>query len=304
MLVSYAQNREDLFLYALLGDGPGFYVDVGANHPTVHSVTRFFYERGWHGINIEPNANLTRQLAIERPRDINLNLGISDQSGLMTLRVFTDADGLSTFEPDLMTRQAAAHPRFEDRPVNVECLASVLDQHGVSVIDFMKIDTEGHEMRVLASNDWSLFRPRCLVIEGGAHDTYIPYLLERGYHNEFFDGLNFYFVAEECRHQMTIMRYAERVLSQGMMPGELADRIASLEAKISSLASGVADGSTATSPPIETPTEAVHERPDSQGGDIRHARSSTRKKRLRRRLADGWWAAWSERFSRRKSEGA
>ena len=241
MLVSYAQNREDLYLYALLGDGPGFYVDVGANHPSVDSVTRFFYERGWHGINIEPNADLIRQLSVERPRDINLNLGISDHAGQMTLRVFTDAHGLSTFDPDLMTRQSVANPRFEDRPVKVECLASVLDQHDVSVIDFMKVDTEGHEMSVLAGNDWSLFRPRCLVIEGGAHDAYIPYLLEQGYHQEFFDGLNFYFVADECSDEMTIMKYAERVLSQPMMPGNLRDRIASLEAQISSPASGEAD---------------------------------------------------------------
>ena len=64
MLVTYAQNREDLYLYALLGDGPGFYVDVGANHPTFHSVTKFFYDRGWNGINIEPNTELVRELTV------------------------------------------------------------------------------------------------------------------------------------------------------------------------------------------------------------------------------------------------
>ena len=31
----------------------GFYIDVGACHPVVHSVTKLFYERGWNGINID-----------------------------------------------------------------------------------------------------------------------------------------------------------------------------------------------------------------------------------------------------------
>jgi hypothetical protein len=32
----------------------GFYVDVGANEPVCHSITKAFYERGWRGIDIEP----------------------------------------------------------------------------------------------------------------------------------------------------------------------------------------------------------------------------------------------------------
>src|SRR5262245_13271448 len=124
MLISYAQNREDLYLYALLGDGPGFYVDVGANHPTHDSVTQFFYDRGWHGINIEPNSELLRQFEALRPGDINLNLGISDHDGSMTLRVITAAHGLSTFDAGLMRSLEQAGYDFEDRQVEVTTLAA------------------------------------------------------------------------------------------------------------------------------------------------------------------------------------
>lgn len=33
----------------------GVYVDVGANHPDRMNNTKLFYERGWRGINIEPD---------------------------------------------------------------------------------------------------------------------------------------------------------------------------------------------------------------------------------------------------------
>ena len=36
------------------GKRSGFYVDVGAGHPTEDSVTRHFYDLGWRGINVEP----------------------------------------------------------------------------------------------------------------------------------------------------------------------------------------------------------------------------------------------------------
>ena len=56
--ISFAQNLEDVVLHrALMGVTHGFYVDVGANSPDEQSVTRAFYERGWHGINIEPALN-------------------------------------------------------------------------------------------------------------------------------------------------------------------------------------------------------------------------------------------------------
>ena len=32
----------------------GFYVDIGAFHPTEDSVTKLFYDRGWRGINVDP----------------------------------------------------------------------------------------------------------------------------------------------------------------------------------------------------------------------------------------------------------
>lgn len=83
---SYAQLLEDVILYCALKDvEKGFYIDVGANDPTNDSVTKFFYDRGWHGINIEPLPDRCALLAEKRPRDINLCVGLGSEHGKLDI---------------------------------------------------------------------------------------------------------------------------------------------------------------------------------------------------------------------------
>jgi hypothetical protein len=50
-IVSYSQNFEDVVLSWTLDDEiPGFYTDVGAQHPVVDSASKAFFEHDWHGI--------------------------------------------------------------------------------------------------------------------------------------------------------------------------------------------------------------------------------------------------------------
>ena len=44
-------------------------------------------------------------------------------------------------------------------------LADLCEKHGVTAIDFLKIDVEGAEADVLAGNDWTRFRPKVVVVE-------------------------------------------------------------------------------------------------------------------------------------------
>src|SRR5213592_2165760 len=99
-IVSYAQNGEDVLLdRALRTQPPGFYIDVGANDPVIDSVTKMFYDRGWRGINVEPGAIFAR-LAAARPRDVNIQMALSDRAGTREFYEFPDAGGLSTLSAD------------------------------------------------------------------------------------------------------------------------------------------------------------------------------------------------------------
>jgi hypothetical protein len=66
--ISYAQNQGDVMLYRALGDvKQGFYIDVGAQDPVIDSVTKAFYDGGWHGIDIEPSTEYFQKPQSEGP---------------------------------------------------------------------------------------------------------------------------------------------------------------------------------------------------------------------------------------------
>ena len=150
------------------GRDPGFYVDVGAHHPRRFSNTNYFYRRGWRGINIEPNPDAVRIFESTRPRDINLQLGVSDRAGSLTYYRF-DEPALNTFDGKLAaSRQAnTSYKLLGTVEVPVERLGAVLSAHlpAGQHIDFLSVDVEGLDFAVLQSNDWEQFAPQCVLVE-------------------------------------------------------------------------------------------------------------------------------------------
>ena len=202
--VSYAQNFEDVLLWrALSGIENGFYIDVGAAHPDIDSVTRAFYDRGWSGINVEPTPEFSLRLAAARPRDINLQLVLGEHPGRTELFV-VDGTGLSTVEPAAVNaiREAGLDARSID--IGVDTLAKLCRDHVPSTIHFLKIDVEGAERKVLAGADFTSFRPWIVLVEATApmssvmtHEAWEPLLLDSEYRFVWFDGLNRFYVAAE-----------------------------------------------------------------------------------------------------------
>ena len=196
MMNTYAQDKEDLILWQILSDvKKGFYIDVGANSPDVYSVTKLFYENGWNGINIEPLPDMYVELCVKRERDVNLNMGMGNKHGRMTLHI----EGmLSTFSDQVVIDQ-----HLGDKPtlqVEVMTLASVLKSYNPEEIHFCKIDVEGFERQVLEGMDWN-YRPWVFCMESTKPNTDIPcheewenILLWHGYVCEYTHGINRYYI--------------------------------------------------------------------------------------------------------------
>jgi FkbM family methyltransferase len=204
--VSYAQNFEDVMLWrALQHVEGGFYIDVGAYAPNKDSVTRAFYDRGWHGINIEPVPERAQSFIDHRPRDINLRLAISEQPGQMELHLVTGT-GLSSLDAEEGDRRRAEGRPVEVVTVEVRTLASIWADHvpAEQQVQFLKVDVEGFERQVLASNDWATNRPWIVVAEATrptttepTHDQWQGILEGAAYTFAYFDGLNRFYVANE-----------------------------------------------------------------------------------------------------------
>src|SRR6516165_9697352 len=100
------------------GRTDGFYVDVGAGDPANLSVTKWFYDLGWSGINIEPNRALFKKLIESRPRDVNLNCG-AGESCTDAMFLETKIAELSSFDPQVCATAEQSGIAAEPRRVPV-----------------------------------------------------------------------------------------------------------------------------------------------------------------------------------------
>ena len=202
LILSHAQNGEDVVLSRAFADQKaGFYIDIGACDPVEDSVTMHFYERDWHGVNVEPDRNLFEAFLRQRPRDANVCAAVGRIRGRLEFHP-TGTRGHGTLDATL------AASRSEGRSVEYVptiTLSDVIDCYGPGNdnLDFLKIDVEGWESEVIMSGDWSRHRPRVLLIEAvdddgsPTHQAWEPPLLDVGYRFAMFDGLNRFYCRDE-----------------------------------------------------------------------------------------------------------
>jgi FkbM family methyltransferase len=208
LMTSYTGNLEDVLLRRCFdGVTDGFYVDIGAHHPTNASVTRWFYEQGWSGVNVEPGDGIIH-LRADRLRDINLELAVSDHEGETTFWVHSANTGTSSLHDDVPDLVAERAGEIKPLQVRLSTLPSILDQHAPGRhIQFLKIDAEGAEDAIITAADWQRHRPEVLVVESSEPYTNIRMktqwqhvLQQNGYQFAYFDGINDFWIRDESPH--------------------------------------------------------------------------------------------------------
>ena len=189
--IFYSLEGEDIVLDNIFQNQPkGFYIDIGANHPKMHSNSYLFYKKGWRGINVDAAPGSMQLFSVFRKRDINLERPVSDKVEKLTYFMF-DQPRVNTFSEDLANeRTRTTTYKIIDRvEIETSTLKKILDEYlpEKTTIDFMSIDVEGFDYRVLLSNDWEKYIPRVIVVEELEHadnnDSPFIYkfLLSKGY---------------------------------------------------------------------------------------------------------------------------
>lgn len=220
-MVSYAENAEDVVLRRAFRGKHGYYVDIGAHHPTENSVTKYFYDKGWSGINVEPQRHLCQLLAAERPRDVNLELAVGTQTGRVQLITYPGVDALGTMSEEVVREHQSHGLTSVTVQVEVVQLESVLEQYVEQPIDFLKIDVEGMEADVLKSLDLTRWRPRAFVIEATFPCTTRPtyaawehHLCTAGYVRTLFDGLNCFYTQSDDERLIELLSVPANIFDQ------------------------------------------------------------------------------------------
>jgi FkbM family methyltransferase len=332
--ISYAQNLEDVMLYRALRDVKrGFYVDVGANSPNQHSVTRALYERGWRGINIEPVPAFHEQLVAARPDDINLAIAVGDRAGLINFYDVPDT-GLSTVDPEVARQHRLSGYPIIERQVPVETLDQVFATQGVDLVHFLKIDVEGHESAVLRGLSLRDVRPWIIVVEATAplsqdqnHSNWDKLLMGQGYGFVYFDGLNRYYLADEKAGLTERFASPPNIFDDWIrvhdwraheLVGNLSRRITGEQEALQAeraVRQREAEARQAEAAVRRTEAEIRHAEAAARQteAEIRHGEVSVRETELKLRQAElarqeadaaAWKAAWSSEIEARSAEWA
>jgi FkbM family methyltransferase len=247
-IVSYGQNFEDVMLWRALGHvEKGFYIDAGANDPSIHSVTKVFYERGWHGINIEPLSEHIADLQRERPRDINLRCAAGSSEGEIEIWE-CDVRGWASVDRTVIENHIAMGGVGSFHLVQMVTLTKICEQHAQQAIHFLKIDVEGFERTVLEGMDFQHFRPWIVVVEATmpnstveVHLQWESLLLEVDYIFVYADGLNRFYLAREHEDLAGKFQYPPNVFDDFVSAGHIEANIRAhaAEAKAGVLANEV-----------------------------------------------------------------
>lgn len=162
-------------------------IDVGAHHGWALSP---FLEMGWKIYAFEPD-NDNRKKLMER-----LSTMKSAANVKVDKRAVSDVSrsGLAFFRSDESTGisgLSAFHPTHESvQTVDTTTLEEVLADEDITGIDFLKIDTEGHDLFVLKGFPWQRFSPAVIECEfedsktvplGYRFNDLADFLVEKGY---------------------------------------------------------------------------------------------------------------------------
>ena len=163
---SYAMDNEDTAVLDYFKDKKnGFYVDVGCYHPIHRNNTHLLHKKNWNGINID-----TSQLSIDlfnymRPKDLNYNCAISNKNEMIKLFYQKELSQLSTTERT--QAKIVFQGNIKVKEIQAFTLDEILnkDKYKNSIIDFLDIDVEGADLKVLEGLSFDKFKPKLVCIE-------------------------------------------------------------------------------------------------------------------------------------------
>lgn len=186
------QYLQDLFVYEhfFTDFRGGTFLDIGA-HDGVSLNNTLFFERhmGWKGLCIEPNPDVFEHL--QKNRDSCLQVALSNKEELVE---FTKIKGYAQTLSGITREYHEKYPARIDEEVEhfgglketiqlkTKTLTTVLVENGYEVINFMSIDTEGSELKILEGLDFNRFKVQVIAMENNYESNeHRVFMRERGY---------------------------------------------------------------------------------------------------------------------------
>lgn len=176
----------------------GSFVEFGAHDGIAGSCTKFFEDRGWKGICIEPHPQLFERLKKNRTAQC-IHCGITtDEKTCKFLKINQpgpeclsgiinqyDPRHIQRIQYEVLVDQGSADV------IDIEChtFNTIAKKYGLQHIDLLSIDTEGGELGILQSIDLKQINIDVIVAENNYKDPQLPaFLISQGYNFVFRCG--------------------------------------------------------------------------------------------------------------------
>ena len=163
---TYSMDQEDLAVLKYVENKKnGFYLDIGAHHPLQRNNTYLLFKKGWNGINIDINEFSIELFNYLRPKDMNLQIAVSDRKGKIKIYYQKEFSQLNT--TDKIIAKEHFGEKFKDKEVKCDTIQNILDnsKFNKKKIDFLNIDVEGAEEKVLKCLNFDIHNPTVICIE-------------------------------------------------------------------------------------------------------------------------------------------
>jgi len=154
---------EDIFIRRFFkNEKKGFYVDVGSYHPIKGSLTYYLFKKGWKGLNVDLSKVSIDLFKISRSGDYNINAGITDFDG-----------DTEYYESGVINQQNSLISNNNEKKIKIKAykLNTLLDNLKISQVDYLNIDVEGNEFKVISTFDFKKFHPKLISIEQNIYNA-------------------------------------------------------------------------------------------------------------------------------------
>jgi FkbM family methyltransferase len=181
-------NNDRWIVDILKGREKGFFIEAGALEGTIGSSTytleKYF---GWKGILIEPNNSFRNLLKKNRPKSIIISKILSDIKGVEKFIILPNLSGYSCTKESFLKNQekiirgngGKKKFPFIEKTIDSIPLKDLLEESNCpQVIDYLGLDIEGSEFKVLKNFPFDKFKIKCISIEGDSCDKL---LISKGY---------------------------------------------------------------------------------------------------------------------------
>ncbi len=192
----YSQVGQDKYVYETFFKNKtiGTFIDIGAHDGETYSNSKFFEDLGWNGVCVEPLPEKYEKL--EKIRKCKtINACVAPATGNVKFIKAIGANGyclemlsgmLDTYDPRHLSRlRAEIHNHggtYEVVDVRAKNINEILDEANINHVDYLTLDTEGGELEILKTLDFSKYYIYIIDVENNYQDPHIKnFLQEKGF---------------------------------------------------------------------------------------------------------------------------